>query len=694
MEIGEATKRVEKLRETIDRHRYFYHVLDKPQISDEAYDSLFRELVELEDKFPELKTSDSPTIRVGAEPLKEFKKVKHAVRQWSFDDVFDFAELGKWDERVRNALKKHINSVEFHFTEDGKDGIRQIPVEYCCELKIDGLKIVLTYEKGILVQAATRGDGEIGEDVTQNVRTIKSVPLRLNKLIDISVVGEVWIAGESLKKINAERVKNNEAPFANTRNLAAGSLRQLDPKITASRKLDTFIYDIDRIEFLEALLPRSKASRNFPSSQVEELKILEELGFKTNTNYKVCKNITKVEQFYKLWADKKNSLDYELDGIVIKVNSRKIQEALGYTGKAPRWGIAYKFPADQVTTVVEDIQVQVGRTGVLTPVAHLKPVTVRGSTVSRATLHNADEIERLNLKISDTVILEKAGDVIPRVVRVLKELRSGKEKTFHLPKKCPICSTAVVRDEGLVAHKCPNIKCPARDRRTLTYFASKAGLNIDGLGPRIVDLLVDSGLVSEPADFFELEVGDISGLDKMGNKSAENIVQSIKNASHVELAKLIISLGVPNVGEETAHDLANYFKSIEKLRNATEEEFQNIYGIGEIVTKSLLDYFNDKVNAVRLDRILEHVTVLKPQSVKKSTPLLGKTIVVTGTLDTFSREEAKQKVRELGGKVASSVSKQSDYVVAGANPGSKYDDAKELGVTILSESEFLKLIAS
>ena len=668
MELRDATKRAEKLRETIDHHRYLYHVLDKSDITDAAYDSLFHELARIEEQFPSLKTPDSPTSRVGAEPLKEFVKVKHSTRQWSFDDVFDFSELEKWNERVKNAMDKY--------------GATEEKLEYCCELKIDGLKVVLTYKKGVLVQAATRGDGVVGEDVTQNVRTIKSVPLRLTKPIDIVVVGEVWISGKSLKKINAERVKSGELPFANTRNLAAGSIRQLDPKIAASRRLDTFIYDIDSVE------------GETPLTQGEELELISKLGFKTNTNSKVFKTVNEVENFYKTWAEKKKSLDYELDGIVIKVNSRKVQEALGYTGKSPRWGIAYKFPADQVTTVVEDIKVQVGRTGVLTPVAHLKPVTVRGSTVSRATLHNADEISRLDLKIGDTVILEKAGDVIPRVVEVLKELRTGKEKEFHFPKKCPICGTDVVKDANLVALKCPNLKCPARDRRTLTYFASKGAFNIDGLGPRIVDLLVDNGLVSEPADFFELEVGDISGLDRMGEKSAENIVASIKKASTVNLANLIIALGIPNVGEETAHDLADHFQTIQKLRDANETELESVYGIGEIVTKSIIDYFSDKLNRDRVDRILKHVKVLKPESVTKSTPLFGKTMVVTGTLETLSRDEAKEKIRELGGKVSSSVSKQTDYVLAGVNPGSKYEDAKELGVKILTESEFLKLIAS
>ncbi|MFA6797528.1 MAG: NAD-dependent DNA ligase LigA, partial [Candidatus Paceibacterota bacterium] len=487
--IDEVLLRYNKLVKTVEQHRYLYHVLDKPTISDEAYDSLIREIFDLEEKYPELRTPESPTQRVGDKPLDEFKKVKHEVRQWSFDDCFSLDGLKKWDEKVRRMIEK-------------KESLKDEKVEYCCELKIDGLKMILTYKNGKFVQGSTRGDGEVGEDVSQNLKTIKSIPVVLPKPLDIIVVGECWLSKKELERINKERKEKGEQLFANTRNAAAGSIRQLDSKVPASRKLSSFIYDIDKI------------NEDLPKTQSEELKMLSELEFKTNSHTEIFNSLENVQKFYEKWSKEKDTLDYGLDGIVIKINSRKIQDSLGYTGKSPRWGIAYKFPAEQVTTIVEDIVLQVGRTGVLTPVAHLKPVLVAGSTVSRATLHNEDEIKRLDVRIGDTVILQKAGDVIPDIVIVLKDLRTGKEKEYVFPKKVESCGGdgSIERIEGQAAWRCVYKNSFEQQKRKFYHFVSKKAFNIDGCGPKIIDALLENNLISNFDDLFTLKKGDLLAL--------------------------------------------------------------------------------------------------------------------------------------------------------------------------------------
>jgi len=561
----EAQKRIEKLRKEIDRFRYEYHVLDKPEVSDDVYDSLMRELRGLEEERPELKSLDSPSQRIGGEPLEKFEKVRHKHRQWSLDDAFSFEEAKAWEERVLKMLEKR--------------GIKE-GLEYCCEIKIDGLKIILAYENGLFVRGATRGDGAVGEDVTEQIKTIQSVPLRLTKDVDLTVVGEGWMRKKDLDEINRERKKNGEPLFANSRNVAAGSIRQLDPKVTASRKLNSYIYDLDEI------------AGEFPETQIEELEFLEKLGFKVNKNYKLCRNLGEVEDLFQSWTPKRNKQEYGIDGLVIKINSKKLQDVLGYTGKSPRWAIAYKFIPEKVTTVVEDIKVQVGRTGALTPVAHLKPVAVAGSTVSRATLHNEDEINRLDIRIGDTVVIHKAGDVIPEVIEVLKNLRTGKEKKFQMPAHCPICGSLVRREEIKIgkrgeesaAHYCLNSgqdaryieraarykqslserpahykKCFAVEREKIIHFVSKKGFDIEGLGDKIVEQLMNEGLVSSSADIFELTKGDLEPMERFAEKSAENLMEAIEKAKRISLAKFLFALGIRHVGEETAELLARNF---------------------------------------------------------------------------------------------------------------------------------------
>ncbi len=681
--------RLNKLKETIERHRHAYHTLDKPEISDEAYDSLFKELETIENEYPELKTSDSPTQRVGGEPLKEFVKVKHAHAQWSFDDVFDGAELKKWDEKVRNFMNK--------------SGVGDEKLEYCCELKIDGLKIILTYENGVLVRAATRGDGEIGEDVTVNVKTIRSVPMILGQKLEqkieddlakisLIVVGEAWIGKNSLKEINKERAKAGEATFANSRNLAAGSMRQLDPKITASRRLDSFLYDVDEMIQHEST-NYTNTTNSVPQTQSAELELLKNLGFKTNPYFKVCKTVAEIQTFYEEWTKKRHDLPYELDGIVIKVNSLKIQQALGYTAKSPRWGVAYKFPAEQVTTILEDIVFQIGRTGVITPVAILKPVLVAGSTVSRATLHNEDEIKRLDLRLGDTVIIQKAGDVIPDIVSVVRELRgTGKNapKMFVWPKHIPACGGdgAIERIPGEAAWRCVAKDSFFQQKRKFYYFTSKKCFDMDGLGPKITDVLFENGLISTFDDIFTLKRGDLLALPRFAEKSVDNLLASIEKARKVSLPRFLAALSISQVGEETAYDIAKHFITLEKISEAKYEEIESIHGVGPIVAKSLYEWFRISDNKKLIKNLLKHVEI---EEVEVGQKLQGKSFVFTGTL-IMDRIEAQEIVRKLGGEVSSSVSAKTSYVVAGENAGSKLDKAMELGVEIIDEERFLTLI--
>lgn len=670
---SDAKKRIDELRRVVNRHRYLYHVKDAPKISDEAYDSLFRELEELEGKYPDLVSDSSPTQRVGDEPVDEFRKTTHEVRQWSFDNVFDHNELIKWDERVKRFAEK--------------EGYRKNDVNYMAELKIDGLKIVLTYKNGKLVQGATRGNGIVGEDVTSNVRTIQSIPLELEEDIDIIVGGECWLSHTEFERINKERKERGEPLFANPRNAAAGSIRQLDPRIAAKRRLDSFIYDIENIT--------PKGNVKAPLTQEGELALLEKLTFKVNPNRTLCKTIDEVESFYNEWVKKKGKTEYEVDGLVLKINRLDIQRALGFTAKSPRFGVAYKFPAEQVTTVVEDIVLQVGRTGVITPVAQLRPVRVAGSTVSRATLHNEDEIKRLDVRIGDTVVIQKAGDVIPDIVAVVTELRDGTQKPYIFPKKVAGCGGdgSIERIPGQAAHRCTHGGGFEEHRRTFHYFVSKKAFDIDGLGPNIIDQLLEEGLISDYSDIFTLQEGDLLALEGFKEKSACNLIESIEESKHITLGRFITALQIREVGEETAHLLAREFGSIEKLRKAKKEELESVSGIGDVVAEAIVSWFKELKNRETLEKLLDHIEIESPRETIRDAKLSGKTFVLTGSLRSLTRDEAKEKIRSLGGDVSSSVSKKTDYVVRGEDPGSKYDRAQELGVTILSEDEFLSLIS-
>jgi DNA ligase (NAD+) len=704
--------RAAKLRQLIDEHRYRYHVLDDPTISDTIYTSLMHELSEIEKKYPELKTPDSPTQKVGGEPLDKFAKVIHEVAQWSFNDAFCEQDIIDFDERVKKMLgKKRLppppplsggrRMSSFPPCQGGLGGVDDSelkqPVDYLCEVKIDGFKIILTYKQGVLQTAATRGDGKIGEDVTANVKTIDSVPLKLRQDVDVIVEGEVWMGAKEFQRLNRERKKSGEPEFANPRNAAAGSIRQLDPKIAAARKLDCFIYDL------------SQASFDLPKTQEEELKKLQELGFKVNKNFKHCLTVDEIIKYWQYWLKQRDKEQYWIDGVVIKVNSRELQEVLGYTGKAPRFAIALKFPAEQATTVIEDIQVQVGRLGTLTPVAHLRPVQVAGSTVSRATLHNEDQIKKLDVRIGDTVVIQKAGDIIPEVVEVLKELRPKGTKAFKMPTRCPMCNGPVERKEGEAATVCANKNCFARQLRHLEHFVSKKAFNIDGLGTKIVEQLANEGLIKDVADIFSLTKGDLEPLERFADKSAENLIEAIKESKKIELNKFIFSLGIKYVGEESSELVAR--KLVEQARkelssqalelssflaiapSINQEEWEAIDGIGEKVAQSIYSWFQDKNNLELLKKLDQAgIELIVPASPSASAKLANQSFVLTGSLESMTREQAKEKIKQLGGHVVGSVSKKTNYVVAGDNPGSKYDKAKKLGVRIIDEKEFLEMI--
>lgn len=667
---AEIRERLEKLKKTIEHHRYLYHVLDKEEISEAALDSLKHELVQIEEKYPELKTPDSPSQRVAGLPLKGFKKIIHKVPQWSFNDAFSEDEIRAFDERVKKNLKENFGS--------------SIRLSYTTELKIDGLKVVLEYREGILNSAATRGDGKVGEDVTANVKTIESVPLKLKRNIDLIVEGEIWMSKKSLDTLNKKREKESKPLFANPRNAAAGSIRQLDPKIAQERDLDSFIYDA------------VYSSEKIPDTQMEELDLLKTLGFKVNKHHKLCGSIEEVISFWQNWADQSKKENYLIDGIVVKVNEKKYQDALGYTGKAPRFAIAFKFPAEQVTTVVEDIVLQVGRTGVLTPVAILKPVSVSGSVVSRATLHNEDEIKRLDVRVGDTVIIQKAGDVIPDIVSVVEEMRVGREKSYIFPKTVPECGDGgeIERIPGQAAWRCKNKNSFAQQKRKFYHFVSRKCFDIEGLGPKIIDQLLEYKLISGYADIFTLKKGDLLNIPRFAEKSVNNLLESIEKSKKISLPKFISAISIPLVGEETAEDLAENFNTLEKLEKASFEELEKIEGVGPKVAEAVVLWFKDGNNKQQLNKLKKQViiTFSEKNKQRQNGKLSGKVFVLTGTLNSLSREEAKQKIKNLGGKIVSSVSKNVDFVIAGEDPGSKYERAETLNISILNEEDFLKML--
>jgi len=668
---SQAKNRIEKLKSVINHHRYLYHVLDTQEISDAALDSLKNELQDLEKQFPEFITSDSPTQRVGGEPLRKFKKVEHRTPMLSIDDVFAVKDIEDWE--------KYLNRL----TPGEK-------LEYFCELKIDGFAISLLYKDGILVRAATRGNGKIGEDVTRNIKTIESIPLRLESYEsdesypsyrqgELEIRGEVYMDKKTFERVNLEQSKKGEKEYANPRNLAAGSVRQLDPKLTASRKLKFLAYDI------VGDIGQKKHS--------EEHEIARSLGFNTDRFSKICNNLQEIFELWQKISKERDNLPYNIDGIVISVNSNALFDKLGVAGKSPRGIRAFKFAPKQATTIIEDIKIHVGRTGALTPIAQLRPVEISGVTISRATLHNQDEIDRLDVRIGDTVIVGRAGDVIPDIIEVVKELRAGREKKFKMPLNCPVCGKKLVKMAEDVIVRCISKSCPARSREYLYFFASKKAFNIEGLGPKIIDQLVESELVCFPPDLFDLKERDLVPLERFQEKSAGNIISSIQRSKKISLEKFIYALGIRHVGEETAIDLAQYFGSINNIKKASVEDFKNIPDIGEIVAKEIYDWFKSKSNIDFIDRLLSKgIIISKPQ--KQGVRLRGKTFVFTGTLEKLTRQEGERKVRMFGGNASSSVSSETDYVVSGENPGSKYDKAKKLGIKILSEEKFLRMISS
>ena len=661
----DVRERYEKLVTSINRYRTAFHVHDREEISPEALDSLKKELVEIEAAHPELITPESPSQRVAGAPLPAFKKVRHTVPQWSLNDAFDPDDIADFDARVKRFLKERYPDAK---------------PTYICELKIDGLKVVLTYENGRLTTAATRGDGVTGEDVTHNVRTIESVPLSLSRPIDVIVEGEIWLPAKELSRINAERSKQGEPLFANPRNAAAGSIRQLDPKIAASRKLEVFIYELAR------------TSEAFPADQLGELEYLKDLGFKVNKNFKRAKSVEEICAFWEEWKEKGRKQDYWVDGIVVKVNEGEFERALGYTGKGPRFAIAFKFPAEQVTTVVEDIVLQVGRTGVLTPVAHLKPVSVAGTTVSRATLHNEDEIKRLDVRVGDTVIIQKAGDIIPDIVQVVKDLRPKGAKEYTWPKKVAACGGdgSIERVPGTSAWRCVNRNSNELVKRRLRHFASRSALDIEGLGKETAALLVESGLANTFDEIFTLTEGDLLELEGFAEVSAKKLLNAIKARKRVALSRLLYGLSIDHVGEETARLVSQHFKTLKKIRSASVEELASVKGIGGVVAQSIHDWFRTNRNSVVLDKLLEHVTPIADEAPQNG-KFAGKTFVLTGTL-SMPREEAEAKIRALGGTASGSVSKKTSFVVAGENAGSKLEKANELGVQVLNETEFARML--
>ncbi|KND47034.1 MAG: DNA ligase, NAD-dependent [Parcubacteria bacterium C7867-004] len=667
---SDKQKRAKQLRASIAKYRSLYHEQDQSPISPEALDSLKDELVKLEAKYPELVTKDSPTQKVAGNVLPELKKVKHEVPQWSLDDAFDESDLRGFDERVKRMLEKASGKAA--------------KVTYACELKIDGLHIVLTYRKGKLVTAATRGDGVVGEDVTHNVRTIQTVPQTLVRPIDLIVEGEIYLTRSGFNKLNKDREKQGLPLFANPRNAAAGSIRQLDSSIAAARPLGAFLYDIDAL------------SEPMPPTQAEELAYLAALGIPTNPQTTLAQSVEEVLSVWKKWQGKvRDKEDYQIDGIVLKVNDRAQQEALGYTGKGPRFSIALKFPAEQVTTVVETITLQVGRTGVLTPVAHLRPVSVAGSTVSRATLHNEDFIREKDIRIGDTVILQKAGDIIPEIVQVLTEFRTGKEKVWKFPSSSELCGGdgLIERVPGTAARRCAVPGSFDQQYRKLAHFAGKTALDIDGLGAKTVKLLMEHELLSEFDDFFDLTYDEVLALPGFKETSARNLIDAIKEKRTVPFDRFLAGLSIPHVGEETAYLLATEFSTLARLRGTSLEALERVPGIGGIVAGAVYHWLSAPSNEELLARLETHLSLETVEKPKGTGPLTGITVVVTGTLPTLSREEAEQAARKAGASVSGSVSKKTGLLIAGENAGSKLAKARELGVEVISEAEFLKRIA-
>lgn len=658
-----AKKVITQLREQINEHNYRYHVLDNPQISDPEYDRLFQQLKTVESEYPDLITSDSPTQRVGAAPLKEFAEVKHTVPMLSLDNAFNDEDIIDFDQRIHDKLNSHTI------------------IEYCCEPKLDGLAISLRYENGLLVQAATRGDGATGEDVTENIKTISMIPLRLRndhppKVLEVR--GEVFISKSGFEKLNANALKKGEKVFANPRNAAAGSVRQLDSRITASRPLEIFFYGVGHVEGIK-----------LPHKQSEILSYLSQSGLRVSNLVEVVNGAEGCLEYYRKMAKKRDKLAFEIDGVVYKVNPLGQQEKLGFVSRAPRWAIAHKFPAEEVHTTIEAVEFQVGRTGALTPVARLKPVHVHGVTVSNATLHNMDEIQRKDIQIGDIVIVRRAGDVIPEVVGVVKERRPHHTQKIVLPKHCPICHSSIEQIEGEAVARCTGeLFCAAQRKESIKHFASRRAMDIEGLGDKLVEQLVDTNLITSIADIYDLTQEQLENLERMGKKSALNLLEQIEISKSPTFARFLYSLGIREVGEATAKQLALYFKTLPALQRATEEELQSVPDIGPVVAAHIAHFFHEQHNRDIINKLIKSGVHWEEVKESKNLPLLGKTFVITGSLTDMSRDEAKERLEILGAKVAGSVSAKTSYVVVGVDPGSKYDKAKSLGIAILSDDAF------
>ncbi|MHC4505001.1 MAG: NAD-dependent DNA ligase LigA [Planctomycetota bacterium] len=661
--------RAEELRRLIRRHDRLYYVEHSPEISDQEYDALYRELARLESAHPELVAPDSPTRRVASELTGEFHTVEHAVPMLSMDNTYSPDDLREFDARVKRMLEAER-------------------IEYLVDLKIDGVAVSLRYEEGRLVRGVTRGDGVRGEDTTPNLRAVRSIPLVLEPRESgpvpgvVEARGEVYLPRKEFARLNAEAEEKGERVFANPRNACAGTLKHKDPKVVDQRRLGFLAYAVGETAGFE------------PDTQLALVEGLSALGMPTLEHRKLCRDIDEAVEFCESWKDGRSGLDYDTDGMVVKVNSLALQRRLGRTAKAPRWVIAYKFPAEQAETTVVDIRVQVGKTGVLTPVASLEPVKVSGTTVKSSSLHNQDEIERKDVRVGDRVVIEKAGEIIPQVVKVLDEKRTRKLPKFHMPAKCPVCGTRVEKREGEVAVRCPNPRCPGRNRASILYFASRGCMDIEGIGEAVVDQLLEAGLARDAGDLYKLKAAPIAQLERQGEKSAENLVRAIAESKKRDLSRLIAAVNIPLVGTRSAELLAEHFRTLAKLMKASAEEMEEVEGVGPIVAKSVVEFFKDKTNRGLLKRLKAAGVNTKALSAppKRSGELAGRTVVVTGTLEGYTRAEAQALVKQHGGKATSSVSKKTDYVLAGANPGSKLAKAEKLGVQVIELAEFLRMI--
>ncbi|MGC9065817.1 MAG: NAD-dependent DNA ligase LigA [Candidatus Ratteibacteria bacterium] len=660
MDKDKIKKRMDELYKLINYYDEKYYIENNPVITDQEYDKLMHELILLEQQYPDLARQDSPTRRVGGKPIEQFETVRHEIPMLSIDNTYSDEEIKEFDKRIRKLLGR--------------------PVDYFLELKIDGVAVSLIYENKTLVRGATRGDGFQGDDITQNIKTIRDIPLIVANDERFEVRGEVYMPKFDFERLNREKLKAGEEPFANPRNAAAGSLKLLDPKEVARRRLRFFSY----AGFFQ---------KTNPSTQQEALNILKNLGFPVNPHRKLAKTINEVIEFCHEWESKRNQLDYAIDGIVIKVNNIRDQEILGSTSKSPRWMVAYKFPAEQATTVIKDVIVQVGRTGILTPVAILEPVHLAGTMVSRASLHNFDEIKRLDVKIGDRVFVEKAGEIIPKVVKVIKEARTGEQQPINPPEECPVCHNPVVKDEDEVAYRCPNVSCPAQIKERILHFASRRAMNIQGLGEKIVNVLVDTGLVKDYADLYFLQPQQLKQIERMGEISSKKLVDNIQASKNVPLAGFIYGLGIRHIGERASEILAEHFSDIDEIAKATEEQLAQIPDIGQVAARSIKEFFNNPANMTLIQKLKEAgVSPKQTQVIKKSSKISGKKFVITGTLKNFSREEMKTELKKHGARVSDNISKETDYLIVGDNPGSKLEKARKLGIPTISEDEVLEMM--